>query len=387
MEALIVTWQAGGGAQVALALARLLTARGHRVRVLAPRELRDRVAAAGAVPCAYPAELEFDPALGRRMEEQRPLLEGLFFGRQLADSLLAELRARPADVAVVDYLLRSAVAATELQPAPAALLIHTIHGFHGVADDEDARRRGFEPVNRSRGELGLPPLPVGSETVTVTLARRAAATLVTLPREFDDWPDPPPGVVHVGPLTEDPPASAWESPPRVEDDGRPLVVVSLGTTYMEQEEVIGRVTHALSRHDVRTVVLTGPELDPDEVEVPDGTLVERYVPHGAILPGASLVVAHGGSGTLVAALSAAVPVLSLPLGRDQPANARRLEKLGLGRALDGGAPSDDIADAVGAMLGSDGLRERVASFARLVHAYGEGERAAPALEAIVQRRA
>jgi UDP:flavonoid glycosyltransferase YjiC (YdhE family) len=384
LDAVLVTWQAGGGAQVALALARLLSARGHGVRVIAPRELRDPIEAAGAVPCAYPAELEFDPTLGRRIEQQRPLLERLFFGRQLADALLAELQARPADVVVVDYLLRSAVAATELQPAPAALLIHTIHGFHGVSDDEDARRRGFDPVNRSRGELGLKPLPAGSETVTVALARRAAATLVTLPREFDDWPEPPPGVVHVGPLNEDVTLSAWE-PPWAEGDDRPLVVVTLGTTYMEQEEVIGRVADALSHHDVRTVVLTGPELDPDEVDVPDGTLVERYVPHGAIVPGASLVVAHGGTGTLLAALSAGVPVLSLPLGRDQPANARRLEQLGLGRKVDRDAPPEDIAAVVGAMLAANSLHERVASFARVFREYGSGERAVAALEALVPR--
>ena len=383
MEALVVTWQAGGGAQVALALARLLTGRGHRVRVLAPTELHDRVAAVGGAPCAYPAELELDRTLGRRMEDQRSLLDGLFFGPRLPEALLAELRTLPADVVVVDYLLRSAVAATELQPAPAALLIHTIYGFHGVAEGEEARRRAFEPVNRSRRELGVPPLPAGTETVTVTLARRAAAALVTLPREFDDWPEPPPGVVHVGPLSEESPDSRWQAPWTEEDD-RPLVVVTLGTTYMQQEEVIGRVTKALSRLDVRTLVLTGPELDPDEVEVAEGTVVERYVPHGAILSEASLVVAHGGTGTLLAALSAGVPVLSLPLGRDQPANARRLEQLELGRALDRDASADDIEDAVSAVLGSATLSDRVRAFAPAFRAYEAGGRATETLEALVR---
>jgi hypothetical protein len=139
LEALVVTWQAGGGAQVALGLGRALAERGHRVRFLAPAELRDRVTAAGCVPVGYPAELEFDPAQGRRMEEQRPFLDRLFFGRHLPDALLAELEERPADVVVVDYLLRSAVAATELQPVPLALLIHTIYGFHGVTAGEEAQ--------------------------------------------------------------------------------------------------------------------------------------------------------------------------------------------------------------------------------------------------------
>jgi UDP:flavonoid glycosyltransferase YjiC (YdhE family) len=383
VEVVTVTWQAGGGAQVALAVGRALTARGHRVRVLAPADLRDRVAAAGCVPCTYPAELEFDPTRGRRMEEQRPHLDRLFFGRHLPDALLRELHAHPADVVVVDYLLRSTVAAAELQPAPTAMLIHTIHGFHGVTDDESSRRRAFEPVNRSRGELGLPPLPLGSESVTVTLARRAAASLVTVPRQFDDWPEPPPGVVHVGAIAEEPPDAAWRSPWPA-DDPRPLVVVSLGTTYMQQEAAIARVAAALSRHEARVLVLTGPELDPAEVELPEGVVAERYVPHGAVLPEAALVVAHGGTGTLLAALSAGVPVLSLPLGRDQPANARRLEQLGLGLALEPAASVTHIADAVGAILRSQSLYERVRAFASIVRGYDAGERAGRTLEALAR---
>lgn len=375
-----MTWQAGGGAQVALALSRQLAERGHRVRVLAPAELRDRVAAAGCVPCSYPAEVEFDRAEGRRMEDQRPLLDRLFFGPQLPGALLAELKSRPADVVVVDYLLRSTVVSTELQPAPAALLIHTIYGFHGVSTDEAARRRAFEPMNLSRRELGLPPLPVGSESVTVTLARRAAAVLVALPHEFDDWPEPPSGVVHVGWMTEAAGDLRWRAP-WAEEDERPLVVVSLGTTYMQQEAVVGRVAEALARHEARVLVLTGPELSPSELEVPDGVVVEQFVPHDAILPQAALVVAHGGTGTLLAALAAGVPVLSVPLGRDQPANAHRLEQLGLGCALDREASVTEIDAAVTAMLGSEALHARVREFASALGVYDEN-RAASTLEAL-----
>jgi UDP:flavonoid glycosyltransferase YjiC (YdhE family) len=282
---------------------------------------------------------------------------------------------------VVDYLLRSTVAATELQPAPAALLIHTIYGFHGVTEGEDARQRAFEPVNRSRGELGLSPLSLGADSVTVTLARRAAAALVTLPREFDDWPQPPAGVVHVGWIGDDPPDSRWRSP-WAPDDRRPLVVVTLGTTYMQQEAVIARVVQGLSRQEARVLVLTGPELEPGDVEVPEGVVVERYVPHGAVLPDAALVVAHGGTGTLLVALSAGVPVLSLPLGRDQPANARRLEQLGLGRALERDAPVAEIEQAVAGMLESPDLYGRVREFGSVIRAYDAAERATSTLEGL-----
>ena len=54
---------------------------------------------------------------------------------------------------MVDYLLGSVAGVAEEQLAvPVVLLIHTIYGFHGSADDDDAaRRRWYEPVNRAIG--------------------------------------------------------------------------------------------------------------------------------------------------------------------------------------------------------------------------------------------
>jgi MGT family glycosyltransferase len=149
--------------------------------------------------------------------------------------------------------------------------------------------------------------------------------------------------------------------------------------------VVSRVAHALAPTEARVLVLTGPELDPGEIDVPQGVAVRRYVPHRVLLPEAALVVAHGGTGTLLAALSAGVPVLSVPLGRDQPANAHRLEQLGLGRSLDRDAAAGDIADTVGDMLSSEPLRARVRAFAAAVAAYGAGARAAEAIEALARR--
>ena len=61
----------------------------------------------------------------------------------------------------------------------------------------------------------------------------------------------------------------------------------------------------------------------------------RFVPHGEVLPHASLVVTHAGMGTVMSALSHGVPLLCLPLGRDQFFNAAMVERLGAGRALPG----------------------------------------------------
>jgi rhamnosyltransferase subunit B len=59
----------------------------------------------------------------------------------------------------------------------------------------------------------------------------------------------------------------------------------------------------------------------------------RYVPFSRILPEAAAIVHHGGIGTSAQALAAGVPQLIMPMGYDQPDNAYRLEKLGVGVSL------------------------------------------------------
>lgn len=91
---LIVTWHAaGGGVHPALGLARLLVARGHEVRVLAPRPLEAQVETVGCVWRPFPQEAEFDPAAGRAADEQRDYMEETFFGTILPEALRAALPA------------------------------------------------------------------------------------------------------------------------------------------------------------------------------------------------------------------------------------------------------------------------------------------------------
>lgn len=61
--------------------------------------------------------------------------------------------------------------------------------------------------------------------------------------------------------------------------------------------------------------------------------VERFVQHGPVLERAAAVVCHGGMGTVQKAVAAAVPVVAVPFGRDQPEVARRVVEAGAGVAL------------------------------------------------------
>ena len=55
----------------------------------------------------------------------------------------------------------------------------------------------------------------------------------------------------------------------------------------------------------------------------DHVRVERFLPQDEVLAATDLVVSHGGSGSLMAALAHGLPSVLLPLGADQPHNAQR----------------------------------------------------------------
>ena len=314
-----------------------------------------------------------------------PYLRELFFGLELPGAVAAELSAEPADVLVVDYLLRAVACLAEKLDTPHVLLIHTIFSFNGLVADETALRREYEAFNAAREKMALGPLPVGPDTVTIALTRRAAGTIVSLPREFDPWANPPAGVVHAGPIAEEAPGTNWE-PAWPDDDDRPLVIVSMGTTYMGHEQLLGRVAEGLADQEARILILTGHELAPDEVLAREGIVVESYVPHAAVLPMASLVVTHAGSGTLMAAFSAGVPVVCIPLGRDQHANARRVDELGLGTVLTPEATASEIRRTVENALESAALRNAAGLMAAAIDGYGGGTRAVALLEDVAGKR-
>jgi MGT family glycosyltransferase len=385
VDVLIVTWHAGGGSQMALGLGRVLAAAGSRVRVLAPAEYAARVAACGCEPRPFPPAAEFDPAQGRAMEDQAAFFAATLFGPALPAAVAAELDADPADVVVVDCLLRAVACLLEWRTEPSVLLFHVLHRFHGATAGDGTGPWGWrtllQRVNALRAERGLAALPLGPESVNVALARTAAGALVALPRELDTWDDPPPGVVHVGPLREEPPGGVFASPWPA-DDPRPLVVVSLGTQYTHQEELLTRVAGALGGLDVRALVLTGRELDPGELGALGDVVVRGYVPHDAVLRDASLVVTHAGTGTLLAAFGAGVPALCVPLGRDQAVNAARAEELGAAAVLDRGASETAIRAAAAGALASPRLRAGAARLAAAIAGYDDAG-VVEALEGIV----
>ena len=371
---LLVTWAGGGNVNPLMALARRLVDRGHEVRALGPAELYGRFEADGIPSRAHrsPQEWTGGPARAARTadERQAACLRGM------AADVIAEVQRQPTDVAVVDYMQPDALCAVEHAGVPTAALVHTLYSTQAVGPSSPMTMiSGVGPVNALRAELGL--APVDAMPGLLDLAQLVIVTTV----EELDRPDPPlpPNLRFVGPLVEEPgPDAVWTPPP---GDGA-LVVASLGTTPMDEAPVVQLVLDALGGMDVRGFVTVGDHLDPTALRPPARVVVSGYVRHAAVLPHASVFVTHAGLSGIGAALTFGVPMVCVPLGREQPDNAAHVEAAGAGLVLDRAATVDELRSALTEAIGDDRYRSAARRLAAAIGDIDGGSQAVVELEAL-----
>lgn len=118
----------------------------------------------------------------------------------------------------------------------------------------------------------------------------------------------------------------------------PLVYVTFGSIAAGLDlfpTFYAAVIEQLASLSVRVLMTLGEAGDPDALQpLPPGVHVERWWPQADVMPHASVVVGHGGFGTTQSALVAGVPQVVIPLfSFDQFENARRVDAVGVGRAL------------------------------------------------------
>lgn len=181
-------------------------------------------------------------------------------------------------------------------------------------------------------------------------------------------------------------AVAGEQAPAWLDDlaPRPTVYVTLGTLDNEAPGVIEAAVAGVRDDDLNVIVTVGPSRDPEELGAqPPNVHVERYVPQSLLFPRCDAVVAHGGSGTLLAALAHALPMVLLPQGANQFWNAERCAALGAGiRIVDEEVRPDAVRDAVRAVLTEPVYRDAARTVAAEIAAMPPPDEAVRALETL-----
>ena len=119
---------------------------------------------------------------------------------------------------------------------------------------------------------------------------------------------------------------------------QPTIYVTLGTEVNKEPEfypgVLQTIIAGLRDAPVNVVVTLGRDKDPaDFGPQPANVHIERYIPQSLLLPRCDLMVMHGGSNSILAALDAGLPLVVVPLIADQFFNAQARKSLGLGQVV------------------------------------------------------
>lgn len=372
----------GGTVPPELGAARRLADRGHQVEVLAEDSMRDEVVATGATFRPWerginrPDRLPENDFL-RDWECRNPLqlikrmLDLVLAGpaQDYAADLLAAVDEHRPDTVVCSFFSIGAMVAAEAAGLPYVVMMANVYvlpargmppfgtgGKPAAGPASHLRNRaitalvarqwnkGLDRVNAVRKTYGLAPLDDFWDQV-----RRADRVLVLTSSAFDFPADVPENVRYVGPVLDDPQWAVdgpWAPP---SGDG-PVVLVAMSSTPQDQVGCLQRTIDALSALPVRGVVTTGPAVDPKALRPSENVAVVASAPHSEVLKHASVIVTHGGHGTVIRSLAADVPLVVMPQGRDQNDNAARVESRGAGVTVKSTAAPATIAAAVKRVL-------------------------------------
>jgi UDP:flavonoid glycosyltransferase YjiC (YdhE family) len=359
-----------GHAEPLLPIARLATSLGHQVTFLGQRAVLPRLTALGFHTHEVgPDTLSTDrlPLQPVDREAERAVMRDHFIGRYAAvraDALATMFGRERPRLVVCDEVDVGAVVASERLGIPCVTVNVIAAGrLTGPAVVGEAWNR----LRAAHGLTADPPFH----------AFGGALALSPAPRSFRDpaVPTPPQWAPVRPPIVSD----AVRTPP----PERPFVYATLGTVFnVESGDLLDRLVSGLALVDADVLVTVGPNIDPAEFSGVGGNVrVERFVAQHEVLGRCGAVVSHGGSGTLIAALSLGVPVVVLPMGADQPDNADRCDELGVGLVLD---PLDADPPAIARAVDTVLHDRRYARAASLLAAEAAGQPALDSLPALLE---
>ncbi len=374
MRVLAATTGGAGHFAALVPFARALQASGHEVRVAAPASFAESVLAAGlreerlddTSPAALGAVFARLPSLSM-LEANRVVVREVFAGLD-AQAVLPGLRAlvdrwhpdvivrEPAEFASYVVAEERGIPHIQVNAGPDRLLDSVLPSVEDLWD-----------------QLGCPSGPAGL---------LAAPRWTLLPRSFD-----PPSRL----FSEEPQrfreAPAADAEPTLPDwwgaSDAPLIYVSFGSVAAG----IGLFPHfyasvlgALANVPARVLMTLGRGADPEALgATPPNSHVEQWWSQDQVMAQAALSVNHGGFGTTLAALTAGVPQVVVPLfALDQFETASLLSEVGTGVVVPGRkdlkatAPSmtvaspsllEELRQAVIAVLGNEVIIGRAVAIA------------------------
>ncbi len=337
MRCLVAAFGDPGHVFPAISLSRALRERGHDVILETWPQWEEAVTGAGIrfrsadQYQVFPPPADGRPGSGQAARALMPLLEEF----------------RP-EVVVNDVLTVAPALAAEAYGVPRATLIPHVHP--AAADGHPLFAIGAQPprtavgtgiwraserlvryglergrrdLNAQRRIAGLPPTDRHHGGTSPDLALVATFPQLEYPRE---WPS---GVRVTGPMHFELPHPDISLPP----GDQPLLLVAPSTSQDPDNRLVRSALKAFAGQPVRVVATTNRVRPGRPIEVPENAVLVDWLSYSQLLPLASVVICHGGHGTVARALGAGVPVLACPAAGDMNETAMRITWARVGRSV------------------------------------------------------
>jgi len=352
--------------------------RGHAVTVLGAPFMRARAESAGCAFILLPDSFD-DPEGWAPEDDDWAIYSQRICGPDLALALAPAVADSAADAIVFDCLLLNAISAAEQLETPSAVIVHFLW-YEYLSELPNDYDEWIELVNETREQLGLDRLPPA--TGIPDLWDRMDAIL-SLPPPTWTRGRLPDKVLEVGPIANEPKGESIWTLPWPPDDDTPLIVISLSSSYMHQEDLLERLAAAASGVAANTVLSLAGVIPRDAVRVPEAVEVVDWLNFQVVLPHTDLLVTHGGQATVSAGMRHEVPLLICPLGRDQSRVGGHVVEDGTGILLDPSASLDEIRKSMTRLLDARSGFGKAASLAsERLRSLGDGRMAVEALEVL-----
>jgi rhamnosyltransferase subunit B len=368
LRILLVTIGSAGDVNPFLAIGRALSDRGHAVTLISGAPFENAALEAGLafVPLGtrddYMRVVDdpdlWDPNRGFRVFARRVVVPAI---RTVYDLLISRMEPNTSTVIVAQGQAFGAHLVHEkhgipfvtvnLQPAA----FRTIHDtpliprwipsiarpfLYAAIDFLLLDRELAGPMNAFRAELGLAPV----KHILGSWAHSPDKTIGLFPEWFaapqPDWPQNAKLAGFL--LHSDGPGALPSELADFLGAGEPPIIFTPGTEMKYAHDFFTTSVQALAQLGRRGILVSRhtEHLPP---KLPEGVISYPYIPFDAALPRAAALVHHGGIGTTAQAFAAGIAQVVRPMAHDQPDNAARVQRLGVGVTI---PPKQFTADRV-----------------------------------------
>ncbi|RKS10364.1 MGT family glycosyltransferase [Nocardiopsis sp. Huas11] len=417
---LFTTHPATGHVRPLLPVAREIADTGHEVHWYTGRKFEPHVVSAGARFLPITADLPHDTT-GDSLEAEYANRQGLLQVRRVLTEVFLEtvpayvadlerhVEAIRPDAVVADHGFVPAMFLAARRGVPS--VVFGLNPLSVSSVDTAPFGTGLAPSSSPVGRLRNRALYWIARDVLLRRAHRAARDIVAAigcgPYRglITDWPfqaadrylqtglpefeyprsDMPDNVEFIGVtaqegVDEGTPPGWWEDVARARAEGRPVVVVTQGTTSTNPGRLLLPAIEGLAGRRALVVATTAGR-DPDDVLPPhvrpDNLRIEGFVPFSELLPAADLLVCTGGFGSVQIALSHGVPLVVAGTTEDKMESNARVEWSGVGVSLRTDRPrAAGVRAAVERVLADPGIRARSRRYREALRAYGGASRGA-----------